>query len=248
MEFAGKVALVTGAASGIGRATAQAFAREGARVFAVDIADEGGRETEAMIRAAGGEATFHHADLAVPAEVVGMVEAAIARYGRLDVLHNNAYWTAPKHALEETLADWQRTLDVCLTAPFLASQRAARQMIAQGGGVIINTASVHSLMGFAHHAAYDAAKGGLLALTRTLAVDFAPHVRVNAVLPGAILTGAWRGIGEEERQRFANLALVRRLGRPEDIAEAVLYLASDRANFVNGTGLVVDGGLIMYMP
>ena len=238
-----KVALITGAASGIGRATAQLFAREGAKVVAVDINQVGGRETIENIHKASGDAFFVPADVGKMDSVRAMVEAALDRYGRLDIVYSNAAAYVLGTATEISEADWDRTLDICLKATWMIAHCAVPPMLAQGGGAFIITGSVHSIRGYAIHAAYQASKGGLLALTRALAADYAPTVRVNAILPGAVITGLWKDITESEQEKAAELCPLRRNGQPEDIAQAALFLASDMSAYMTGTSLVVDGGL-----
>ena len=238
MRFINKVAIITGSSSGIGRATATQFARERARVLVVDVHDEGGQETVTMIKDEGHEATYCHADVSVADDVERMIKTAVEMYGRLDVLHNNAFWNRGGNIVELDEESWDRTLDVCLKALYLPA------MLKTGGGAIVNTASVHSLVSFRGYAAYDAAKAGVLGITRSVALDFGPQIRCNAVLPGAIYpTGAWKGVSEEAAQRFAEAVPMKRLGRPDDIAKAVAFLASDDASFITGSALVVDGGL-----
>ncbi|MCC7264702.1 MAG: SDR family oxidoreductase [Candidatus Latescibacteria bacterium] len=243
-RVAGKAAIVTGAASGIGEATALLLAREGAKVAVVDVDAVGGERVAARIRKAGGEALFIRADVGKAAQVKGMIGRAAKAFGRLDIIHNNAIWFRNAKATELDEADWDRTLDVGLKSIYLAAKYGVPVLNETGGGTLINTASVHSLVGFAGHTAYDSVKAGILGLTRVLALDFGPEVRVNAVLPGAILTPLWKGVTQKAKRRFAEMVPAKRLGTPEDIAWAVLYLASDEASFVTGTTLVVDGGLL----
>jgi len=245
-----KVALITGAASGIGRATAQLFAREGAKVVVADINETGGQETAESIRAASGEAFFVEADVGNMDQVKGLVQSALDRYGRLEIIHSNAAAYAMGRATEISEGDWDRTLNVCLKATWMIAHCAIPAMLAQGGGVFVITGSVQSLHGYTDYTAYQAAKGGLLALTRSLAADYAPTVRVNTILPGAVVTGLWDGISESEREQIAQMAPLRRNGQPEDIAQAALFLASDMSAFMTGTHLIVDGGLtsIVKLP
>ena len=245
-RVAGKVALVTGAASGIGEATAKCLAAEGARVAVVDIDEEGGRRVAGQITDAGGEALFVAADLSEADQVRAMIDTTAATFGRLDILHNNAIWFRHAPATELDEADWDRTLNVGLKAVFLAAKHGIPVMRQTGGGAIVNTASVHSLVGFAGATAYDTTKAGLMGLTRVLAIDYGPDIRVNAVLPGAILTPLWdrEQVPEEVRQAYADMVPAKRLGTGEDIARAVLFLASEEASFITGTSLVVDGGLL----
>ncbi len=243
MRLAGRAAIVTGAASGIGRGTAEMMAREGARVVAVDINEAGLEQTVESIRRAGWAATACVADVARDDDAKRMVQCAVDTYGGLRILHNNAFWHAPGPLCDLPEADWDRTLDVCLKALYLGCRHAIPVMKESGGGAIVNTASVHSLVGFRGYAAYDAAKGGVIGITRSVAVDYAPDIRSNAVLPGAILTGAWNGAAEAARQPYIDRCPMKRLGMPEDIASAVVFLASDEASFITGASLVVDGGL-----
>lgn len=244
-RVAGKVALVTGAASGIGEATALLLAREGAAVAVVDVDVEGGKKTTARIVKEGGRAIFIRADVGKTAQVKRMIERAATAFGRLDVIHNNAIWFRNGKATELAERDWDRTLDVGLKTVFLSAKYGVPVMRESGGGgSIVNTASVHSLVSFEEHTAYDAAKAGILGLTRVLALDFGPDIRVNSVLPGAILTPLWKDISKADRRRFARMVPAKRLGKPEDIARAVLFLVSEEASFITGTSLVVDGGLL----
>lgn len=245
-RVAGKAAIVTGAASGIGEATALLLAREGAAVAVVDLDVEGGRGTVAQINAAGGEAIFIKADVAKTAQVKRMLERTEKAFGRIDIIHNNAIWSVNAPVTELDEADWDRTLAVGLTAIYLSAKYGIPVLMKTGGGAIVNTGSVHSLVSFEAHPAYDAAKAGVLGLTRTLAIDHGPEVRVNAVLPGAILTPLWERfkVPRKMRKQFADMVPAKRLGNAKDIANAVLFLASDEASFITGTSLTVDGGLL----
>ncbi len=245
-RVAGKTAIVTGAASGIGEATARRLAEEGASVAVADIDEINGERVAAEIRETGGESVFIRTDLSRTDEIEGMVARTEERFGRLDILHNNAIAFRHGSATELDEAGWDLTLNVGLKAVFLASKFGIPVMRKTGGGAIINTGSVHSLVSFATCTAYDSAKAGILGLTRVLALDYGPDIRVNAVLPGAILTPLWDNleVPEEERRRYAEMVPAKRLGHGGDIANAVLYLASDEASFVTGTHLAVDGGLL----
>ena len=238
-----KVALITGAASGIGRATAQLFAREGARVVLGDINEKDGQAAAEGIRAAGGEAIFVRADVGQMDDVQSLVQATQGHYGRLDILHSNAAAHRRGTAVEISEADWDWTLDVSLKATWMLSHHALPIMLAGAGGVIVITGSVHALRGYARYAAYQASKGGLLALTRSLAADFAPSVRVNTILPGAVVTGAWAGASESQMARVAETCPLKRNAAPEEIAQVALFLASPMSSFMTGTSVVVDGGL-----
>lgn len=245
-RVAGQVAIVTGAVSGIGESTANLLAAEGARVTVADVDVTGGLQTVDRIAANGGEAVFVEADVSDAAQVRRMVAETDKAFGRLDILHNNAIWyrNAPATELEESV--WDRTLNTGLKAIYLAAKYAIPSMLRTGGGSIVNTGSVHSLVGFETNTAYDAAKAGVLGITRVLALDYGPAIRVNAVLPGAIQTPLWDRVGvpADERKRLAEMVPAKRVGTPADIAAAVLFLASDASSFITGTSLVVDGGLL----
>lgn len=245
-RVAGQVAIITGAASGIGERTAILLAAEGARVTVADVDVEGGRRTVDIITEKGGEAVFVEADVSEAQQVRRMVAYTVDAFGRLDILHNNAIWyrNAPATELEESV--WDRTLNTGLKAIYLAAKYAIPAMLKTDGGAIVNTGSVHSLVGFETNTAYDAAKAGVLGITRVLALDYGPSIRVNAVLPGAIQTPLWDrvAVSADERRRLAEMVPAKRVGTPADIASAVLFLASDEASFITGTSLVVDGGLL----
>jgi NAD(P)-dependent dehydrogenase (short-subunit alcohol dehydrogenase family) len=242
-----KVALITGGASGIGRATSLRFAREGAHVVVVDVAIEGGSETVRQIAASGGAATFVKADVAISSEVRGFIEATVTAHGRLDVLFNNAGVEGPAAKIADyDEDDWARVVAVDLTAVFLAMKHAIPHMVRQGGGTIISTASVAGLVGFPGSAAYAAAKAGVINLTRLAAVEYARHnVRVNCICPGIIDTPmAGRVLGGQRDEKLNRLQPVGRFGRPEDIASAALFLASDESSFANGAPFIIDGGYV----
>ncbi|MDE2733349.1 MAG: SDR family NAD(P)-dependent oxidoreductase [Gemmatimonadota bacterium] len=245
-RVAGKAAIVTGAASGIGEVTAQVLAREGAPVCVADVNASDGQRVVDRIKADGGEAIFVRTDVGESAQVIEMFERTEEAFGRVDIVHNNAIWFRHGPATELDEKDWDGTLNIGLKAIFLAAKYGIPVMRKTGGGVIINTGSVHSLVSFATATAYDAAKAGVLGLTRTLAIDYGPDIRVCAVLPGAILTPLWDDlqVPEEERVRYAQMVPAQRLGTGEDIANAVLFLASDEASFITGTALTVDGGML----
>ena len=243
MLLAGKTALITGTASGIGAATAALFAKQGAKVVAADINERGGEEVVRRIRAESGEAVFITTDVGRRDQVVAMVAAGLQRYGRLDIVVSNAAKYAVGTPTDISEADWDRTLAVCLKATWMIGRSTLPGMVAQGGGVFIITGSIHAVRGYAGHSAYQASKGGLLALTRAFAADYAPTVRVNTILPGPVVTGLWDGIDEPERDRLAQRCPLKRNGRPEDIAQVALFLVSDMSSYMTGTSIVVDGGL-----
>lgn len=248
-RFAGKVAVVTGSASGIGRETALAFAREGAQVVVADIDTEGATGTVAQIGDTGGKATACTVDVSADESVREMVDLAVRTYGRLDVLHNNAYWAPLNRSVTETsLPEWDRTIAVTLTGVFLGCKHAIPAMIEGGGGAIVNTASVAALAASPRFGAYVAAKGGVVALTRSVAFDYGSRgIRCNAVAPGLVETPATQQVlaDPERRAWLTSKILVGRPGQPSDIANAVLYLASDESAFMTGQTIVVDGGRLI---
>jgi NAD(P)-dependent dehydrogenase (short-subunit alcohol dehydrogenase family) len=233
-RFEDKVAIVTGGASGIGAATAKRLAAEGAMVVIADVADPPREQGSASI-------AFQHCDVASLADWQALASETVRRFGRIDVVHNNAYTVVigPTHELAEE--DWDRQIDVCLKQVFLSVKTCMPRLL-ETGGAMVNTSSVHALIGYQGYAAYDAAKGGMCSLTRQLAAEYGPRVRVNAVLPGAIATPAWDDLPESARQSAAERAPAKRLGSPEEVAAAVCFLASDDAAFITGASLVVDGG------
>ena len=242
MRLQNKVAIITGAATGIGRATALLFAREGASVVVADINKKSGVQTVQSIQDAGGRALFVHTDLAIPSEIEALVEQTITAYGHLNILHSNAFWRVAKSAVEASLEDWQRTIDVTLRAAFLCAKYSIPYLLRGGGGVIVFTASVQGIVAVANDAPYQAAKGGLLALTRSLAIDYSPSIRVNSILPGPILTPAWNGVNSEDIQKVAEETMLKRMGLPEEVAEVALFLASDASSYMTGSSVIVDGG------
>lgn len=242
IDLGGKVALVTGAGNGIGRATARRLATAGARVVVVDVDMAAAAEAVAAIRAQGREALAAAGDVASAGDVGRMVDEALATFGRIDILHNNAAWYPVKAAVETTEDEWDRAMGVCLKGAWLAARAVLPHMMARGGGCIVNTTSVHGLVGFQCHTAYDTAKAGLIGLTRSLAVDYGPSVRVNAIAPGGVDTRLWDRIPAPERASFIDATVLKRLATPEEIAEGVYFLASDRSSFMTGACLVMDGG------
>jgi NAD(P)-dependent dehydrogenase (short-subunit alcohol dehydrogenase family) len=245
MRLKNKVAIVTGAASGIGRAIAQVFAQEGAKVVVADINDEGGRETVQLITAREGEAVFLHADVSLAADAKAMIEAAIHTFGGLHILVNNAaYLKDFKPALDTTEEEWDISIDVTLKGVFLCSKFAIPEMIKAGGGSIINIASIGGLVGFASYAAYCSAKGGVIQLTKSLAIDYGlQNIRVNAICPGPIDTPTTPEAQDEKLHQWQrDMTVLGRTASPEEVAYPALFLASDESSFVTGSNLVVDGG------
>lgn len=248
-EFTGKVALVTGAGSGIGRATALAFAREGARVVVNDRNTDGGDETVEQILAAGGEAVLLVADVSQADDVDRLIAQTVETFGQLDFAFNNAGVEGPStEIIDGQEADWDRVIDVNLKGTWLCMRAELRQMLAQGSGAIVNCSSVAGLVGFPTSAPYVASKHGVIGLTKTAALEVATKgVRVNAVCPGVIDTAmVERALGTGEQADAATQAMepMGRMGRPEEIASAVLWLCSPGAGFVTGESLVVDGGMV----
>jgi NAD(P)-dependent dehydrogenase (short-subunit alcohol dehydrogenase family) len=245
----GKVAIVTGGASGIGRATAVLFAREGAAVAIVDLDEPHARNAVQDIEAQGGQAIFIRCDVTRAEECQHAVQATLEQFGRLDILFNNAGIIRRADVIETTEEEWDRVMDVNVKSIFLMSKYVVPVMAAAGGGAIINTSSGWGLKGGGNAVAYCASKGAVTNMTRAMAIDHGKQkIRVNAVCPGdtdtPMLRDEARQIGETEG-RFLAEAANRPLGRyaqPEEIAQAVLYLASDAASYVTGTALVVDGG------
>jgi NAD(P)-dependent dehydrogenase (short-subunit alcohol dehydrogenase family) len=238
-----KVALITGASSGIGRASARLFAQQGAKIVAVDFDDAGGREAVEGIRRESGDAMFVHADIGKKADVDAAIQAAVKRYGRIDVLFSNAASYTVGTITQTTEADWDRTLDICLKATYRLAHGIVPIMQNNGGGAIVITGSVHAIRGYKGHTAYQVCKGGLLSLTRSLAADCAPSIRVNTILPGAVVTGLWKNASESKRKQIAEMCLLKRNGTPEEIAQVALFLASDMSSYMTGASVVVDGGL-----
>jgi NAD(P)-dependent dehydrogenase (short-subunit alcohol dehydrogenase family) len=239
----GKSAIVTGAASGIGRATAQLFARQGASVLLVDVREEALSQTTANIVSQGGRAIPVVSDLGQLRDVDRMVQVAEENWGPPDVVFSNAASYTLGTAAELSEQDWDSTLAVCLKATWMIGRRVLPAMVEKGSGSFIITSSVHAIRGYRRHAAYQASKGGLEALTRSMAADFAPAVRVNSILPGAVMTGLWDGINEEERGSIALQCPLRRNAAPEEIASVALFLASGMSSYITGQAIVVDGGL-----
>ncbi len=251
MRLAGKVAIITGAGSGMGREAALLFASEGAKVVAADLKRDTADETAEMARAAGGEAAAVECDVAVPEAHQRAVAAAIERWGKLDILYNNAGMVSRGAGgdigLEEmTLETWHRILAVNLTGVFLGCRYGIPEIVKAGGGSVIITGSIGSLVAHrAHNHAYVSTKSALLGLTRNLAVEYAPkNVRVNCICPGQVRTAMMADFYNDpvRRQRFIDLTPMARFGEAREVANVALFLASDESSFMTGAVVVVDGG------
>src|SRR2546425_5002650 len=250
-EFAGKVILVTGGGSGIGQATALLFGREGAQVAVIDWNEPSGGATTDGIRREGGEALFIKADVSQNDDVAQAVGKVVDRWGRIDVLFANAAVQINKPAVETTEEEWDKLQAVNVKGVFLCCKHAIPVMRRQRKGSIVITSSGHAFVTYPSCSAYAATKGGLLAFMRGLALDYvADGIRVNCVVPGATDTPLMRKYLNEspdpkaEEQKFINMIPMKRLARPDDIARAVRFLASDDASYITGTWLAVDGGLL----
>ena len=245
----GKVAIVTGAASGIGRATALLFAREGAKLVAADWHDDTASDLMTQIASAGGEATFVKTDVSNPDDVQRMVQTAVDSYGRLDVLFNNAGIEGEQGPTADcTIENFDHVIAVNLKGVFLGMKFAIPAMLQSGGGSIINTASVAGVVGFPGIPAYTASKGGVIQLTKTAALEYATQgIRVNAICPGVIETPMverFVSAGPEARAAIEASEPVGHMGKPEDIASMALFLASDESAFCTGAPFIVDGGMV----
>lgn len=253
MQLSSRVALITGAASGIGKAASRLFAREGAKVLIADLDEVNGRAVAGEIAAAGGTAMFVRTDVSKSEDAALAVAAAVDAWGRLDILYNNAAPTRlcnerdrAVHELDEAV--WDTMIDVALKGAFLMAKHALPVMMQQKRGVILNTATINALVAEAGVDSYTAAKGGVVALTRGMALNYAKYgIRVNTISPGYVITECQQGWYENPAARAAAEAMhLTRLGRPEDVAELALFLASDKADFITGSNIVIDGGFTAF--
>jgi NAD(P)-dependent dehydrogenase (short-subunit alcohol dehydrogenase family) len=256
MELGGRVAIVTGAASGIGRATAVRLAEEGAKITVADIDKEWGTETVKLIEKAGGEAIFVPTDVAREADTKRCVEETLKRFGRIDILVNNAGIALVAKITETTEAQYDKILDTNLKGAFLMSKHVIPHLVSRKGGAIVNTASDAGIVGFANLAAYCASKGGVIQLTRALALEYGDkNVRVNAVAPTStlhtrMLDGLFKSVPDPEAlyKALAKSHPLNRLGTAEEVAELMLFLASDRASYITGAVFSIDGGITAACP
>jgi len=254
VKLKGKVAAITGAGSGIGESIARLFAKEGALVGVIDYVRKAGEAVVSKIRNESGEAIFIEADVSKVSDTERMIKTIIDNFGSLHILVNNAGVELVKHTLETTEDEWEKVIGVNLKGTFFSSKAAIPEIERSGGGSIINISSVNALNGLPDLVAYSASKGGVLSMTIAMAKDLAPkNIRVNAILPGAIDTPMLRVYldaqpdPEKALLEMTDRHLLKRIGRPEDVAKAALYLASDDANWVTGIALIIDGGyLIRY--
>lgn len=244
MKFRDKVVIITGAGSGIGRSIAIAFASEGASVVIAEKDPVSGAETEKLITTAGGTACFIRTDISKPEEIAVMTASAAELYGTIDIVVNNAGFGRWKTPYDLTVEEWDDVINTNLRGAFLCAREAARVMREHGGGSIINIASTRALMSEPGSEAYAASKGGIVALTHALAASFSnDHIRVNCISPGWIETGDYSKLREADHsQHFSG-----RVGRPEDIARACLFLGSSENDFINGENIVIDGGMTRRM-
>ncbi|RSK27369.1 glucose 1-dehydrogenase [Bacillus sp. HMF5848] len=246
MRFEDKVVLITGAGGGIGRATALQFAIEGAKVIVSDIDEALGSETEALVRESGGEALFIQANVTVEKEVDALVTQGVKAFGGIDVLFNNAgIGHEEKKLADLSFSEWQSVLNVNLDAVFLGMKYAIPELIKRGGGAVVNTSSLLGLKGKKYMAAYNASKGGVILLTQNAALEYGKQgVRINAIAPGVIDTAIVKHWREDERRWpiISRANALGRIGQPDEVAKAVLFLASDDASFITGTTLSIDGG------
>lgn len=244
MGHTGKVVIVTGAGRGIGRCVAASYAAEGARVVIAERDRSTGEVAESSIREMGGEASFIMTDISVPDQVAAMVRATVEKYGTIDIVINNAGFGIWKSPLDLTVEEWDSVVNTNLRGAFLCAREAARFMKEHGGGSVVNIASTRAFMSEAGSEAYAASKGGVVALTHALAASLAhSHIRVNCISPGWIETGDYSTLREPDHsQHFSG-----RVGRPEDIARACLFLTDDDNEFINGENIIIDGGMTRKM-
>jgi len=249
MKLSGKTAVITGGATGIGKATALLFAREGAKVLIADFDSEKGGELERQSKANGSGILFVRTDVRVPSEVKGMVETGIECFGKIDILINNAGIAGAAPVVDLKEEDWDHIIDTNLKGVYLCCKYSIPEMIRSGGGVIVNMASAYGIVATKRRSAYNASKAGVILLTKNMALDYAAFkIRINAVCPGVVETDLVLNYvkaskdPEETYKELVSLHPLGRLAKPEEIARAILFLASDESSFMTGSALVVDGG------
>lgn len=245
----GRVAIITGGGAGIGEACCTLFAAEGAHVVVAEVNDESGQAVAAAIKKDGGSAHFVHCDVAVEEDVVALVQETLRVFQTIDILVNNAGIVMLKNALDTSLDEWSHIININMRGVWLCSRYALPTMLAKGKGSIVNIASVHGIQTLKDMTAYASSKGGVLAMTRAMALDHAPKVRVNSILPGFIATNMWEKVLETtddpEQLTRETIALqpMGRLGTPLDVAQGALFFASDESQWITGTSLTIDGGI-----
>ena len=246
-DFDGAIALVTGGGSGIGRASAQAFARSGATVVVADVSEAGGNETVDAIKAAGGRAEFRRTDVSDEDAVIALIDGIAATHGRLDIAHNNAGIEATNVPLADLdSVEWRHVIDVDLTSVFYCLKAEIKAMLKSGGGSIVNTASASGLIGGYTLACYTAAKHGVVGLTKAAAMDYAGHnIRINAICPGLIDTPFIGALPQPAIDRLLLATPIGRMGQPDEMAQAVMWLCSDSGSYMLGHPLSVDGGVAL---
>jgi len=246
MRVKDKVVIITGSGGGIGKETALLFAKEGAKVVVADVNEKGGTETVENIKKAGGEAFFAKLDVSSRDQIKQVVKDTIAKYGKIDVLINNAGIIQDALVVKMTEEQWDKVININLKGPFNCIQAVVEQMINQGSGVIINISSIVALYGNVGQTNYAATKAGLIGMTKTLAKELGKKgIRVNAVAPGFIYTPMTATVPEKILELMKEKTPLRRLGKPEDVANTLLFLSSDEASFINGAVISVDGGLLL---
>lgn len=248
MRLEDKIAIITGGGSGIGRAAALRFSLEGAKVMIGDRNEQLSLETVQLINENGGIAEYLYTDVSNPEDVENLVKATVDTYGRLDILVNNAGISHAENKLPDIpVADWKKVVDVCLNGVYYGMKYGIPELLKNGGGSVINTASVAGIKGQKLLAAYTAAKSGVIAVTKSTALEYGKHnIRVNAIAPGIIdtaITTEWKNSSKWEILSTANA--LRRVGHPEEVANVLLFLASEEASFITGTTIVVDGGTLL---
>lgn len=245
----GKVAVVTGGGVGIGKGICELFAEHGARVAVIDINDETGSAVANQIRANCGDAAFFHCDVGVESDIIAMVNAVVAAFGGVEILVNNAGVHLTKGTLETSVDEWERCIAVDLRGVWLCTKYCAPAMTARGGGAVVNISSVQGVQTQVNFTAYGAAKAGVIGMTRNMALDLAPAIRVNCILPGYIWTPLYdhwlldQKDPDGTHHAVQELQPMKRIGYPLDVAQGCLFLASDEASWITGTSLTIDGGL-----